>query len=438
MRQVHGARVLEIDRPGAGLGEAADAAVCRRAGGGAGRAHGRLRPGRAAQRRGSDRRRPRRMAGPGRRRHRGGRRGHARPRRHRDRRRPRAVHPPGVLPLRRRRPRRRRRPPGSESCEPSCPSGGEALDLPAAVRTSLERSGAEVLGEAGVCTACSPAYWSWRGGRDRQRQATGGVAAMTVGPRPARNRPRLGPSRVRRRSHPARNRGRASPLQRWRPAWPRFAAASPAPEGIRQVVKVVAVTKGFGPEAVVAATGAGLWDIGENYAQELLAKASQAPEGVRWHFLGPVQRNKVAGLAPHVALWQGLDRPAAGEAIARRSPGARVLVQVNVSGEASEGGMPARGCGRPARRAAPDAPRGRRAHGGRRRRDARGGPGRLPSLLASLARRTGASGAVDGNERRPRSRRRRRGDDGPDRSLPVRSAAGNAAPATISSFMGGD
>ena len=51
------------------------------------------------------------------------------------------------------------------------PSGGEALDLPAAVRTSLERSGAQVLGEAGICTACSPAYWSWRGGRDRQRQA---------------------------------------------------------------------------------------------------------------------------------------------------------------------------------------------------------------------------------------------------------------------------
>ena len=128
--------------------------------------------------------------------------------------------------------------------------------------------------------------------------------------------------------------------RRWRPASPRFAAASPAPEGIREVVTVVAVTKGFGPEAVVAATGAGLWDIGENYAQELLAKASQAPEGVRWHFLGPVQRNKVAGLAPHVALWQGLDRPAAGEAIARRSPGARVLLQVNVSGEATKAGCP--------------------------------------------------------------------------------------------------
>ncbi len=103
-------------------------------------------------------------------------------------------------------------------------------------------------------------------------------------------------------------------------------------------ITVVAVTKGFGIEAVTAATGAGLWDIGENYAQELVAKAAEVPAGPRWHFLGPVQRNKVAGLAPHVALWQALDRPAAGDAIARRAPGSRVLVQVNVSGEAAKAG----------------------------------------------------------------------------------------------------
>jgi len=52
------------------------------------------------------------------------------------------------------------------------PGGGPAFDLPAAVARSLERAGAELVGDAGVCTACSPAYWSWRGGRDRQRQAT--------------------------------------------------------------------------------------------------------------------------------------------------------------------------------------------------------------------------------------------------------------------------
>ena len=53
-----------------------------------------------------------------------------------------------------------------------------------------------------------------------------------------------------------------------------------------------------------------------------------------------MQRNKVAALAPHVHLWQAVDRPAAGEAIARRQPGARVLVQVNVTGEPAKPGCP--------------------------------------------------------------------------------------------------
>jgi PLP dependent protein len=68
------------------------------------------------------------------------------------------------------------------------------------------------------------------------------------------------------------------------------------------VVRVVAVTKGFGPEAVAAARDVGLTEIGENYSQELLAKAP-GPVGTSWHFLGKVQRNKVPSLAPVVHLW---------------------------------------------------------------------------------------------------------------------------------------
>ncbi len=95
-------------------------------------------------------------------------------------------------------------------------------------------------------------------------------------------------------------------------------------------VTVVAVTKGFGAEAVRAATGAGLSDIGENYAQELLSKLPGAPPGTRWHFLGPLQRNKLARLAGHVHLWHGLDTEPGALALARRCPGAAVLVEVNV------------------------------------------------------------------------------------------------------------
>ena len=105
-------------------------------------------------------------------------------------------------------------------------------------------------------------------------------------------------------------------------------------------VRVVAVTKGFGPEAVDAAAAAGLADCGENFAQSLLAKVDGAPAGTRWHFLGPVQRNKVKALAPHIHLWHGIDREAAGAEVARRQPGAAVLVQVNL---AADPGRP--GCG---------------------------------------------------------------------------------------------
>jgi uncharacterized pyridoxal phosphate-containing UPF0001 family protein len=116
----------------------------------------------------------------------------------------------------------------------------------------------------------------------------------------------------------------------------RIAATGRRPEE----VLVVAVTKGFGVESVQAATAAGIDDVGENYAQELAGKWQQAQGAAtagtggggerRWHFLGRVQRNKVRSIAAAVHLWQGVDRVAAGEEIARRAPGAGVLVQVRI------------------------------------------------------------------------------------------------------------
>lgn len=105
-------------------------------------------------------------------------------------------------------------------------------------------------------------------------------------------------------------------------------------------VVVVAVTKGFGIDAVEAASAAGIADIGENYAQELAAKVSEAGDDParRWHFLGRVQRNKVRSIAPAVHLWQGVDRVSAGEEIARRAPGAKVLVQVRIAGDDTRNG----------------------------------------------------------------------------------------------------
>jgi pyridoxal phosphate enzyme (YggS family) len=108
-------------------------------------------------------------------------------------------------------------------------------------------------------------------------------------------------------------------------------------------VQVVAVTKGFGADAVVAAASAGLTTVGENYAQELVAKAATVQSSgtaIRWHFLGAVQRNKVPALAPLVDCWQTVARLAEGEAIGRRRSGADVLVEIDVSGAAGRNGCP--------------------------------------------------------------------------------------------------
>ena len=114
----------------------------------------------------------------------------------------------------------------------------------------------------------------------------------------------------------------------------RVANAGRDPEQIR----IVAVTKGFDRSVVRAAVAAGLCDLGENYAQELLGKAAEAPGEVRWHFLGPVQRNKVARLAPLVQTWHAIDRPVAAAAVARAAPGAEVMIEVNVTADPGKAG----------------------------------------------------------------------------------------------------
>jgi pyridoxal phosphate enzyme (YggS family) len=104
-------------------------------------------------------------------------------------------------------------------------------------------------------------------------------------------------------------------------------------------ITLVAATKTVPAERVAAVVAAGVVDIGENRAQELTAKAPALEgSGARWHFLGQLQRNKVRALSPWVVCWQSVDREELGEEIARRASGARVLVEVNLAGEAAKGG----------------------------------------------------------------------------------------------------
>lgn len=103
-------------------------------------------------------------------------------------------------------------------------------------------------------------------------------------------------------------------------------------------VRLVAVTKGFGADAVAAAVAAGVADVGESYTRELVAKAAVSPPDVRWHFVGRLQSNKVRAVASLVEVWQSVDRPSLIRRIGERRPGARVLVQVNATGQDTLGG----------------------------------------------------------------------------------------------------
>jgi pyridoxal phosphate enzyme (YggS family) len=118
------------------------------------------------------------------------------------------------------------------------------------------------------------------------------------------------------------------------------AAARPASAA---PVQLIAVTKGFGADAIIAACAAGCAAIGENYGQELQQKmgelqavdTSLQPEV---HFIGQLQTNKVRSIAALVDVWQTVDRPALVDEIAQRAPGARVFIQVNTTAESSKGG----------------------------------------------------------------------------------------------------
>ncbi len=99
-------------------------------------------------------------------------------------------------------------------------------------------------------------------------------------------------------------------------------------------ITIIAVTKGHPVDAVQAAIEAGLTDIGENYADELVAKhqlVSQMNLSARWHFQGRLQTNKINRLKDCVNVWQTLDSAEHLGALAKRVPGANVFIQVDSS-----------------------------------------------------------------------------------------------------------
>jgi PLP dependent protein len=108
-------------------------------------------------------------------------------------------------------------------------------------------------------------------------------------------------------------------------------------------ITVVAVAKRQPAAAIVEAAAAGVTDVAENYAQELVARQAEVDVPLRWHFIGKLQRNKVKHVVGRVALIHAVDSVALAEEIDRRARAAGVvqdvLVAINTGGEADKSGV---------------------------------------------------------------------------------------------------
>jgi hypothetical protein len=108
--------------------------------------------------------------------------------------------------------------------------------------------------------------------------------------------------------------------------------------------RLLAVSKSWPAASVRLAFAAGQRAFGENYVQEGVAKIQALDDlDLEWHFIGPLQSNKTREVAEHFDWVHGIDRLKIAERLsAQRPAGApplQVCLQVNVSGEASKGGV---------------------------------------------------------------------------------------------------
>ncbi len=114
-------------------------------------------------------------------------------------------------------------------------------------------------------------------------------------------------------------------------------------------VKLIAVTKTFDATAMTSAFASGCDAVGENYAQELIAKSEQVPKDQRLpvHFIGRLQSNKIRSLVNCVDVWQSVDRLSLIDEIAKRCltvnpvkliKPVQIMLQVNSTNEPDKGG----------------------------------------------------------------------------------------------------
>jgi pyridoxal phosphate enzyme (YggS family) len=119
----------------------------------------------------------------------------------------------------------------------------------------------------------------------------------------------------------------------------RVGAAAERVNRVPSEITTVVISKGRSIESIAALYDAGHRDFGENRAQELAGKVPVLPSDIRWHFVGPLQTNKVRIVRPTASLLHSYDRIDLGRAW-MKGPGnpPPVLLQVNVGGEEQKHG----------------------------------------------------------------------------------------------------
>ncbi len=123
----------------------------------------------------------------------------------------------------------------------------------------------------------------------------------------------------------------------------RLTAACARAGRARHAVTLVAVTKTIAPELAAYLPRLGVTHLGENRPQELWRKAEAIPEGVHWHVIGHLQRNKIDRTLPLAHLIHSVDSARLLEALdaeaGEQGRTVPVLLEVNASGEASKHGF---------------------------------------------------------------------------------------------------
>lgn len=114
-------------------------------------------------------------------------------------------------------------------------------------------------------------------------------------------------------------------------------------EKVPSSITVIAVSKQRSLAEIDEVYSQGCRNFGENRIPEVLEKISQAPSDINWHFIGPLQKNKVNKAIGHFALIHSVDTPELAEKIDHTSfekeVKTSILLQVNTSGEMSKQGL---------------------------------------------------------------------------------------------------